>query len=104
VGLSVVVTIVDGGPALARCLRGLAAQEGAPSLEVLIPYDDSVSEVAHLAEDFADFRFVDLGSLPTARPASRRQARISSPSSRIAVLRARTGRGAWRERTSYHTP
>ncbi len=66
-GLSVVVTIVDGGAALVRCLRGLAAQEGAPSLEVLIPYDDSVSEVARLAEDFADFRFVDLGSLPTAR-------------------------------------
>ena len=35
--LSVVVTIVDAGPALERCLAALEAQESGPELEVIVP-------------------------------------------------------------------
>jgi hypothetical protein len=66
--LSVVVTIVDGGAALDRCLRGLAQQHDAPPLEVIVPYDDSVADVGHLPASFPEFRFLPLGSLRTARP------------------------------------
>jgi len=49
VRLSVIVTVVDGGTALERCLSALDAQEGAPELEVLVPWDDSVPGVAAIA-------------------------------------------------------
>jgi hypothetical protein len=43
VRLSVVVTVVDGGTALRRCLSALAEQVGVPELEVLVPLDDAIS-------------------------------------------------------------
>lgn len=61
--LSVVVTIVEGEPALSRCLEALAAQRDAPALEVLVPYDSTVPDVATLAARFPQFRFIDLGRL-----------------------------------------
>ena len=61
--LSVVVTVVEGGEALSRCLSALAQQEGQPDLDVIIPYDDSISDVARLAAQFPRFRFLALGSL-----------------------------------------
>jgi GT2 family glycosyltransferase len=39
--LSVIVTIVDGGETLERCLTALANQEAAPSFDVLVPWDDT---------------------------------------------------------------
>jgi hypothetical protein len=66
--LSVVVTIVDGGETLVRCLAALASQEGAPPLEVIVPYDDSIPDVPAIARRFPAFRFLDLGLLPTSQP------------------------------------
>lgn len=63
--LSVVLTIVDGGEALARCLAALAAQADPPPLEVLVPHDATVPGVAALAARFPQARFLSLGSLPT---------------------------------------
>jgi hypothetical protein len=63
--LSVVVTVVDGGAALERCLTALASQEGAPSLEVLVPCDATASAAAALALGHPGVRVLDLGVVPT---------------------------------------
>ena len=42
--LSVVITVVDGGVALQRCLTALLSQRDAPSLELLLPYDATIEE------------------------------------------------------------
>lgn len=68
--LSVVVTIVEGGAALTRLLGGLRAQEGGPTLEVLLPHDASVGPLTALRAAFPEVRFLDLGAVPTAHPVS----------------------------------
>ena len=68
VRLSVVVTIVDGGATLERCLDGLADQVDGPTMEVLVPYDASIAETAGLVDRYPDFRFLDLGPMETERP------------------------------------
>ncbi|MFQ5698654.1 MAG: hypothetical protein ACE5IL_10265 [Myxococcota bacterium] len=68
--LSVIVTVVDGGAALARCLRGLEAQRGVPALEVIVPWDRSVAGIEALERSFPGARFLALGSPPTRRPVS----------------------------------
>ncbi len=64
--LSVIVTVVDGGETLERCLRALAAQADSPRLEVIVPYDDTIPEVAALAAEFPGFRFLSLGTIEAA--------------------------------------
>ena len=64
---SVVVTIVDGGEQLRRCLLALAAQAGGPAVEVLVPWDDTVGDLGALQEEFPRFRFLPLGRLHTVR-------------------------------------
>jgi hypothetical protein len=66
--LSVVVTIVDGGATLDRCLSALNEQIGGPELEVIVPWDDSVPGMAELERRFPRFRFLALGRLDTVRP------------------------------------
>lgn len=61
--LSAVVTVVEGVDALARCLEALERQEDSPTLEVLIPYDNTIAAVGRLAERFPNFRFMNLGRL-----------------------------------------
>lgn len=68
--LSVVVTIVDAGDALERCLVALAAQQEAPDLEVVVPWDTSVPNVSALAARFPSVRFLPMGQPATTRPAS----------------------------------
>jgi hypothetical protein len=68
--LSVIVTIVDGGSALERCLIALAAQPDPPDMEVIVPWDDTVPAIAPLAARFAGFRFLALGAVATARASS----------------------------------
>jgi hypothetical protein len=64
--LSVIVVVVDGGATLARCLEALGSQVGAPSLEIIVPFDDTISYVGALAERFPAVRFVPLGTLADA--------------------------------------
>src|SRR6476660_4167368 len=68
--LSIVVTIVDGGPALARCLEALIGQEGAPGLEILVPFDASVPVTSIPSGRFPQVTFVPLGILRTTHPAT----------------------------------
>ncbi|MGE3956201.1 MAG: hypothetical protein AB7H96_05730 [Vicinamibacterales bacterium] len=67
--LSVIVTIVDGGAALERCLDGLARQQHAPPLEVIVPWDDTVPGIDALRTRYPAFHFLALHQRQTARPA-----------------------------------
>lgn len=68
VELSVVVTIVDGGDVLRRFLRALTRQDDAPSLQIIVPWDDSIPAVAAMAPEFPQCEFVAMGTAPTVRP------------------------------------
>jgi hypothetical protein len=68
--LSVIVTIVDGGETLARCLDALVRQLDPPDLEILVPWDESVPGIDAIAPRFPDARFLALGAVATARPAA----------------------------------
>lgn len=59
--ISVVVTIVDGGDVLRKCLSELAAQAGSDQVEIIIPYDHMSPEVAGMKSQFPGFNFLDLG-------------------------------------------
>ncbi len=66
--LSVIVTVVDGGETLSRCLDALTVQEDAPLLEVIIPFDSTIREVGALADKYPDYNFLDLGTLAERQP------------------------------------
>jgi hypothetical protein len=67
--LSVVVTVVDGGETLVRCLQALASQRpGGSPLEVIVPWDDTVPDTVRLIDRFPRFSFPNLGELHTTRP------------------------------------
>lgn len=59
--ISIVVTIVDGGDVLRKCLEALATQSGSQQMEVIVPYDQVSRETAAMAADFPEFVFLDLG-------------------------------------------
>lgn len=65
--LSVILTVVEGEPAMSRCLQALTDQQDPPPLEVLIPFDDTVKETAELAARFPQFTFMPLGTLIPSR-------------------------------------
>lgn len=66
--LSIVVTVVGGGECLGEFLRSLTRLTDAPDLDVIIPHDASLCADG-LAREFPEFRFLNLGTIPTARPA-----------------------------------
>src|SRR5262245_16058921 len=59
---SVVVTIVDGGATLRRCLEALKAQEECARMEVVVPYDETVSDMGDLRRHFPHVTFDVLNS------------------------------------------
>ncbi len=66
--LSVVVTIVDGGEVLRHFLDALTHQVGAPTMQILVPYDSSVAETANFQRQFPTVDFLALGVIRTERP------------------------------------
>ena len=66
--LTIILTVVDSGPVLRRCLEALKPQMDVPPMEVLVPFDDTIPEVASLAAEYPDFIFMDLGTLTKERP------------------------------------
>lgn len=66
--LSVVVTVVDGGETLVRCLAALARQVNPPTLEIIVPYDESVPGMAPVVAKFPTFHFLPIGQVDTRRP------------------------------------
>ena len=65
--LSIVVTLVDGGDVMRRFLDAVTNQQDPPPLDVVLPYDDSVAEVAELQKDYPDVRFLPLGEIVPER-------------------------------------
>lgn len=69
------LTVVDGGETLRRCLDALLSQARAPAMEILIPYDASIAPVRSIVDDAArragpvTVRGVDLGRIDTEREA-----------------------------------
>ena len=61
--LSIVMTVVDGEAALVRALDTLRQQAHPPAMEVIVPLDDSIADMAHLSSRFPEVRFVPLGAL-----------------------------------------
>lgn len=66
--LSVVVTIVDGGDTLRRSLHALTHQEDAPPLEILVPWDASVTGIESLRRAYSEVRFLEMGPIEPTRP------------------------------------
>jgi hypothetical protein len=88
--LSIIVTIVDGGRALVRCLDALVAQVDAPRIEVIVPFDTTIAEPAALADRYPDFRFLDIGQLLDHPPANAFDAHELFDRRRTAGLKAAT--------------
>jgi len=68
--LSVIVTVVEGGPTLLRCLHALRCQIAPPPMEIIIPYDDTVADIGRLADDYPEVTFLALGTLRPTSPRS----------------------------------
>lgn len=66
--LSVIVTVVDGSAALRRFLDAIRNQVGAPSMEILVPFDESVSSVGTWQAEYPTVRFIPMGARRTLRP------------------------------------
>jgi hypothetical protein len=65
--LSVIVTIVDGGDVLRRFLLALTRQGNPPPMQILVPYDASISETAEFRKEFPQLTFIDMGAVETVR-------------------------------------
>jgi hypothetical protein len=69
--LSVVLTVVDGGDALRRCLVGLLSQQDPPAMEIIVPFDatQAVGSIADLVAGpgAIGVRTLDLGRIETRR-------------------------------------
>jgi predicted dehydrogenase len=66
--VSIVVTIVEGGAYVRDFLQSIADFEDPPPLDVIVPYDASVADVAAYAAEFPFVRFMDLGTITPIRP------------------------------------
>ena len=62
--ISVVVNTLLGGPYLGRILRALLAQQGAPALEIIVPWCPSIDDVTAQRSAFPSVRFVAVDGLP----------------------------------------
>jgi hypothetical protein len=68
--LSVVITVVDGGDVLKRFLDAMIGQVGAPTMELLLPFDASAPEIARFESAYPQVHFIAMGPVPTVRPVS----------------------------------
>jgi hypothetical protein len=69
--LSVIVVIVDGGRQLDRCLAALARQSTTVDLEVIVPWDDTITGIDDFVRRYPGFEFPPIGSVRTTHaPAS----------------------------------
>ena len=64
---SVVVGLISGRTEdLAECLQALRGQADAPSMEILVPYDDPCADVTRLKAGFPEARFLHADGLDSA--------------------------------------
>ena len=89
--MSVVVGLISGKKSdVARCLGALRGQPGSASAEVIVPYDDPCRDVASLAAEFPEVKFLHAAALDTwkARAGASRE---HHDALRTLGLRAATG-------------
>jgi len=68
--LSIVLTVVDGPPALRRCLDVLQPQTARVATEIIVPYDRWCADVGELAGSYPDVQFVFIADLGPASAVS----------------------------------
>ena len=68
--LSIIIGIVDGGAQLERCLVALASQRDPPALEVIVPWDDTLTGMDAFETRYPSVRFAAMGHVPTSVPAT----------------------------------
>lgn len=68
--LSIILTVVEGGVFVKNALTAIAASQDPPPLDIIVPYDDSIADVAQYATTFPDITFLPLGLITTERPAA----------------------------------
>ncbi len=91
--LSIVLTVVDSGATLERCLEALADQEGDPSIEVLVPYDHITPEVGEIGRRFPQFTFIDMGRILNGlQPTDPLETHLFYDARRTVALKAAKGR------------
>lgn len=66
--LSLVVTIVEGGSYVRDFLKSLELLDNPPPMDVVVPYDASIADVAAFANEFPAARFIDMGEIKTEFP------------------------------------
>jgi Glycosyl transferase family 2 len=65
--LSVVVTIVDAGDTLERCLSALSRQQESITCDVIVPWDDTVDGIPAVEKRYPSFQFLAMGHVDTTR-------------------------------------
>jgi hypothetical protein len=65
--LSVVVTIVDAGDTLERCLSALSRQQESIMCDVIVPWDDTVDGIPAVEKRYPSFQFLAMGHVDTTR-------------------------------------
>lgn len=66
--LSVIVKIVGGQTFLRRCLDRLVSQIADRPIEVIVPYDATVSDIGECLRDYPGVAFLDMGVVRTHAP------------------------------------
>lgn len=61
--LSIILRVVGGGEFLRKCLEQLVQQAQGSSIEIIVPYDRTVSAVDKLKQEFPTVIFSDLGEI-----------------------------------------
>lgn len=66
--LSVVVTIMDRGEYLGRCLEALSRQIHAPEMEIIVPVFPPIDDSAAVRKKWPRVRFVEIPDIPPVDP------------------------------------
>ena len=82
--LSVSVIMFTSRDSLVRCLEALEHQQDAPSFEVLVPHDDSLTDVSGLEDRFPNVEFLGLSGSRT--PAELRTHAVNRATGAILAL------------------
>lgn len=64
--LSIIITSVEGPPALHRCLSQLMPQITGKSIEVIVPHESNGKNFDVLKKNFDEIQFIDIGTVQTS--------------------------------------
>jgi len=64
--LSIIITSVEGPPALSKCLSQLVPQMSGKSIEVIVPHESNRKSIELLKEKYYQIQFIDIGKIQTS--------------------------------------